>query len=507
MESLPVDILWEIFGHFCFHCQHPEHFPNADIEDTRNDKKTLARLCRVSKAICAVAQPVLYHYYATGNSRIETNHYRGYDVPTIIPREPDYLPQFVLTIARRPDLAAKVSTMHIVIMQREFMSTYRKNLTPILFELSITKNLPQRRHLHVDWLGHEPLDGSIYMRDGLHLWLATLAMVLTPSLRSLLLAIDHGVEFLTLKGAPQFKLPALRTLALTGHAWDYHFHELEALYAAAPNLETIYACDAGGVRKMGLDTARYSGFKYGLALSNVKTLAISDLTPEHLGNLLPCVPKLEDLEYYWDSAQEFNIANFVELLEPVKTTLKRLCIELVPSSYKDIVSDPFPRPIEPANGDYASIETLREFENLEDLAISCHMVYHEDWIGASDPDEDSRLVELLPKSIRKLRISYLYKGIEKALGGLLAVAPTEFPLLKDIVIGVAERVDLGHESGIEWTAALGTLFEAADIRFSFKTDFLGADPRTIIPGAMPKSKFLPVPRVMDVTTDFELGGD
>lgn len=38
------------------------------------------RLCRVSKAIWAVALPVLYHYYATGNSRVETNHYRGYDV-------------------------------------------------------------------------------------------------------------------------------------------------------------------------------------------------------------------------------------------------------------------------------------------------------------------------------------------------------------------------------------------------------------------------------------------
>ncbi|KAI1780714.1 hypothetical protein F4818DRAFT_396565, partial [Hypoxylon cercidicola] len=114
------------------------------------------------------------------------------------------------------------------------------------------------------------------------------------------------------------------------------------------------------------------------------------------------------------------------------------------------------------------------------------------------------VIRLLPKSIRKLRISHLYKDMEKSLCQLAAVAPNKFPLLKDVVIGVAERTDPICDSSIDRTISLGSSFEAADTKFSSTRDFLGSDPGTIIPGAMPNSRLIPVPRVMDVTTDFEL---
>lgn len=501
MESLPVEILIQTFSHFCFHCQHPGHFPNADTYEARNDKRFLASLCRTSRTICTVAQPILYHYYATGNSRVETKLYRGHDEVNKHRREPDYLPQFVCSISQRPDLAAQVTTMHVVL--GDVLSGYENQAQIIesLFELSVTKKLLPRYRMRENWLDGRFSEWREYERKELHLWLATLAMVLTPRLANLLLAIDHNAAFWTLEDSPHLKLPSLHTLGLVGHALDYHFSELEALYAALPNLQTIYACDAAG-RSQNVAKALYSGYEYKLALSNVKKLAVSDLIPDHLGKLLPCVPQLEDLGYYWDGTEEFGVADFVELLAPVKTTLKRLCIEFLPGSSEDILSDPFPTWIDPPRVNYAPVRTLRQFDNLEDLVISCYLIYRE-----HDRDKSDRLIALLPKSIRKLRISYLYKGMEQSLRQLAAVAPNEFPLLKEIAIGVAERTDPRYDYSIDRTTALGGLFEAAGIRFSFKRDFLGPDPRTIIPGAMADSRLIPVPRVMDAMTDFELEGE
>ncbi|XXG97480.1 hypothetical protein Hte_003782 [Hypoxylon texense] len=498
MESLPVEILIQIFSHFCFHCQHPGHFPNADTHEARNDKRFLARLCRTSKAICAVAQPILYHYYATGNSRLETKLYRGQDEVGKRRQEPDFLPQFVRSIAQRPDLAAEVTAMHIV--QGDVLSGYdgQTQMIESLFELSVTRKLLPRYRICDGWLDGRFSEWRQDERKQLHMWLATLAMLLAPRLRSLLLAVDHNAAFWTLEDSPRLQLPSLHTLGLVGHGLDYHFNELEALYAASPNLRTIYACDAAG-RSQNVAKAQYSGYDYKLVLPNVKKLAVSDLIPDHLGNLLPCVPKLEDLEYYWDGTEEFGVADFAELLEPVKTTLKRLCIEFLPRSSENILSDPFPTWIDPPRVNYAPVRTFRGFESLEDLTISCYLIHRE-----RDRDEADRLTALLPKSIRKLRISYLYKGMEKSLRELAAVAPDEFPLLKAVVIGIAERTDPRYDYGIDRTRALGGLFGGVGIRVSFKKDFLGPDPRTIIPGAMADSRLIPVPRVMDGTTDFEL---
>jgi hypothetical protein len=93
METVPTEILLQIFSYFCFHCQNPGLFPHANTDDVRENKKCLAYLCRASKAICAVAQPILYHYYASGNVLIESKLDDGQKESRLI-QEHDYLPQF-----------------------------------------------------------------------------------------------------------------------------------------------------------------------------------------------------------------------------------------------------------------------------------------------------------------------------------------------------------------------------------------------------------------------------
>jgi hypothetical protein len=66
-NSLPNEILAQICSYLCFHCRNPGIFPNSNTTESRIDKITLARMCRASKMLCSIAQPALFHYYASGN--------------------------------------------------------------------------------------------------------------------------------------------------------------------------------------------------------------------------------------------------------------------------------------------------------------------------------------------------------------------------------------------------------------------------------------------------------
>ncbi|KAI2463107.1 hypothetical protein F4781DRAFT_145955 [Annulohypoxylon bovei var. microspora] len=499
MESLPVELLIQIFSSFCIHCQNPETFPNADLGSVRREKRFLAHLCRTSKAICVVAQPILFHYYATGNSRTMMRIQEGRKRVRGFPNELDFLPQFLRSVTQRPDLASQIATMHIV--HRDALTGYETQMRNIesLFEYSASKNLLKKPQLPNDWLEGHFSELQISQRGQLHMWLATLAIVLAPRLKSLLLAIDHGARFSALEDSPHLKLPSLHTLGVTGHVTDYHFNELEALYAAAPNLETFYACDASG----WISKSFYHGYAYNLALSNLKKLSISDLTFDNLKHLLPCVPKLEDLEYYWDdldAEKDFDFGDMGELLEPLKKTLKKLCIGFLPPQYS-YDSDPFPKWVLPPQTDYPSVRTFRQFNRLEYLSIDCFLLY-----GPGEPDEPNRLIDILPRSIRTLRIAHVFKGIEKCLRQLAVDAPEKFPHLEEVKIGIPDKTDPRYDYNIDKTRFSREYFEASGIRFVCKTDLVGQHPRTTIPGDTFGWSQMPVPRISDEIDIEEIKG-
>jgi hypothetical protein len=76
LDTLPEDLLILISSEFSLHCQNPKSFVNADVPKVRDNKRALSRLCRTSRALNTAAQPVLFHYFATGNLDKEIHLHR-----------------------------------------------------------------------------------------------------------------------------------------------------------------------------------------------------------------------------------------------------------------------------------------------------------------------------------------------------------------------------------------------------------------------------------------------
>ncbi|KAI1802330.1 hypothetical protein F4811DRAFT_529915 [Daldinia bambusicola] len=252
-----------------------------------------------------------------------------------------------------------------------------------LFKYSAAENLLKQPDLPSDWVRGQFPSWRDSSRKALHLWLATLAMVLSPQLRSLLLAIDHNAAFSDLANSLYIKLPSLRTLGLLGNLKDYHFAGPRALYAVAPNLDTVYTYDGQGWHTMAPRPSYRSECK--LELSNVRRLAISDLLPNQLGHLLLHIPKLEELEYYWDGGHTFILDDLADMLRPVKKNAQKILLESPTARHREHTR--------------ASVSRLCEREQMD------------------------QLVTLLPLSIRKFRILHLFQSIHMSLSRLAVMAP------------------------------------------------------------------------------------
>lgn len=108
-NSLPKEILAQICSYLCFHCRNPGIFPNSNTKESRIDKITLAHMCCASKMLCSIAQPVLFHYYASGNLARSAS---SWNVEHWSP-EDDKLPAFLRTLITRPDLALCVESLQL----------------------------------------------------------------------------------------------------------------------------------------------------------------------------------------------------------------------------------------------------------------------------------------------------------------------------------------------------------------------------------------------------------
>ncbi|KAH9231778.1 hypothetical protein K456DRAFT_1739950 [Colletotrichum gloeosporioides 23] len=56
--DLPAEILTQICEQLCYHCRNPRHFVNADEEESIEDKRALAKLCRTSRTLLNLEQPL-----------------------------------------------------------------------------------------------------------------------------------------------------------------------------------------------------------------------------------------------------------------------------------------------------------------------------------------------------------------------------------------------------------------------------------------------------------------
>ncbi|KAK8026679.1 hypothetical protein PG991_003735 [Apiospora marii] len=484
-SQLPNEIFFKIFESLCFHCKNPGKFPNADTEDVREDKATLARLCRVSPRFRSMAQPILYHYYATGNCK----HFLPRGVAYYeVPGDNDHLLSFATTLTKRPDLAAEVMSMQLVNHPGGHMEYHENENVAALKDLLAWSD--SHGALSVSML-NEPLDKwcantnlPADWKSHAHRWVMSLAMVLAVKVKDVVIAIDDDedqdhqdhqafLELGVIDRPP--KLLALRTLGtMSWGANPYHLATMRGLLRAAPNLETIFAVDT--CDSLWWNQPSPWDFKTYAALPKVKKVVINNLYPRHLGRFLARTSGLEELEYYWQIFPQ----SFTELYAhicPVKDTLKRLTVSFLPWPACDLGSQPWFW-YDFVDAKVRQIESLADFPLLEDVTIDYRSLYRED-----DVDEADRLTRFLPTGIRRLRIAYVVVGMTEALRELAGATEHTFTKLESVTIGVPKWPDGTPDHVVAMRWMVEPLFRGQGIRFVVVEDNLGPQVHTVLPGA------------------------
>ncbi|KAK7178765.1 hypothetical protein DPSP01_013612 [Paraphaeosphaeria sporulosa] len=531
LDQIPVDVLNLIFSNLCYHCQRPGNFVNADEYDTVEDKRSLARLCRTSKAICTVVQPILYHYYATGNFRKAGTPYRGHwgknDVEVW---DYNFLPQFLRTIIARPDLAERVKSLQIILGRERFSENPPEATHPDLTEtMSLLLNMAKERHLlpwrlRKDNLERYSADTSLNLEE-----LFLVVLQCTINVHTLLLAWPYGFrEYLeTLNETnwtlpPLLTFPSLRTLGVIRASHDFWLRERGHFFNAAFNVDTLYVCDGGGWSTddhhndiMIYPVARTSDAHLDceqLGLLRLRKLSLNSRTPTDFMDLMFALtngieeleveqnekfPGIEDLTYYWTTWESYS-DSFDEALQVWSKTLKRLCLSYIqPSKFEEIDRDRQWDPEDeyeyrPNQLNYDSISSLSMFPLLVDITIDLRSIYRE-----TDPEVPYRLVSFLPPVIERLRITYVFREITKELHQLGAQAPRDFLHLKAVVVGIPYKTETECHEGLENMKASGVddLFESHGVSFSWTVDFMGADLRTMVPGMTVGLPLIPLPGI------------
>ncbi|PVI04198.1 hypothetical protein DM02DRAFT_651803 [Periconia macrospinosa] len=541
LNELPEDVLIRIFQNLCFHCQNPGRFVNADTPSTIQDKKTLAFLCRTSKALSYVSQPILYHYYATGNLEKERRRWPASMSIHGPPWEHDFFPEFIRTILLRPDLAAFVKSLQVVQdrslwygqdpgERREKRYAHHVDVMRLVIDVANKRDLLPwnvERYGRERWLGmrDEQLDHRDLLRIGLQCM---------PRVHTLLWAQSFGGDFNSPQYGPNHEklppiisFPSLKTVGLIRASNDYGLKEVNELFWAAPNLEALYACDAGNwstewpelnsepghgyidvemiglfrFRKLVVDslsTTAFENFIWDL------TDSINDWEEERDGKFA----RLEDLEYYWEHWNDFGF-NLDWVLSLLKDSLKRISLAYLPYSlyrghYDEDIEDEekfanrVEAPWSPPRSDYDPISSLATFPLLVDISLDCRSIYR-----PNDADAHSRLISFLPRSVARFRISYTFRSVANGLEQLGIQAPEALPNLQQVIVGIPDRIHEQYAHDVETMKALGikSLFEQGGVRFAWAVDELGADSRTIVPGATVGPRLVPVPGLEERTID------
>ncbi|KAL2834014.1 hypothetical protein BJY01DRAFT_239304 [Aspergillus pseudoustus] len=116
LNSLPVETLHQILGYFCIHCSEkrsqvpPDEYLNGNDQESDQpswyslQRHALFSICLVSRRLSSIAQHILYHEFVLGYGNSWRSDYYTWD---------GRLTSFMITIARRRDLAELVKRVYI----------------------------------------------------------------------------------------------------------------------------------------------------------------------------------------------------------------------------------------------------------------------------------------------------------------------------------------------------------------------------------------------------------
>lgn len=529
LDQISVDLLNLIFTNLCHHCQKPHNFVSVDEDTAVENKRALARLCRTSKAVCTVVQPILYHYYATGNVRKVGMPYREH-WNDVVKWDYNFLPQFLHTIISRPDLAESVKSLQIILGKEQFSGNPPEATHPgHLDTMGRLLNIAKERHLlpwrlRKDSAERYSADTPLDLEE-----LFLVGLQCTNKVHTLLVAWPYGFDEKLKRPdgngwslPPLLTFPSIRTLGLIRASEDFWFGDRGVFFNAAFNVDTLYICDGGGwsILDHNHDILIYpEPRRYNshvdcefLGLLRLRKLSLNSLTPTAFGDLLFSLTDgiqeveaeqnekftgVEDLEYYW-TTWDSRGGSIDWDLQLLSKTLKRLCLSYIqPSKFEDVDRDCIWDPEDEyeyrsEEPNYDPISSLSMFSLLVDITIDLRSIYRD-----TDPEVPDRLVSLLPPVVQHLRITYVFRGITKELRQLGAQVSGDFLQLKAIVVGIPYKTKTIYHEGLKNMKASGVdnLFESRGVNFSWTVDFMGADLRTMVPGMITGLPLVPLPGI------------
>ncbi|OBT86737.1 hypothetical protein VE02_06252 [Pseudogymnoascus sp. 03VT05] len=403
----------------------PDEFPNIDEPCVRESKATLARLCLVSKRMLAIAQPILYHYYATGNIIGPLN-------PQVssYPTADDKLPSFLLTIIRQPTLATHIRTLQLQETQSPNLPAFPAKLLPFFNNTSETHGI--RAPISAQWVIDptlpRPKDAiEKKTRIAIHLWLRELAVILTPRTERLMFGHSPFLPRSYIEPSSSHLLPALTSLSFRSGVKGYNLAMMVPLLRMAPNLVSLHATDILGGYGEGL------GDNASLLLSHVRKLVVEGLMMDDVRVMVKWCGGVRDVEYYYHSS--FYGPQILLALAPLRGVLRRFCMMFISgrlASYSDVRA---PYEYLMPQSQRQAIESLQEFYQLEELVMdqwSFH--YYGNGHGGS-----KRLVTLLPASIQIVHFRYVYRSMQAELQQLALAVRDKFPKLRRLKIDIADN--------------------------------------------------------------------
>ncbi|UQC86003.1 uncharacterized protein CLUP02_11502 [Colletotrichum lupini] len=443
MASLPLELVEQICSLLCFHCRYQGTFPDAESDDYRLSKRTLSRLCRVSRGFCAVAQPFLFHDFATGG--LLQRHDCGIGAQPSKPSQDDEyddkLPVFLRSIIQRPDLASHTRTLQLV--ENDVIRGCTPELAPLLIKATedagALRHAPSRGYLQTKiWSGFSGQPEALLriQRRKIHHWLGELAILLSPNLAMLLIARDSFVDYEHIRDS-RASFPALRSIALRGVRKNHHIYEASALFAAAPNLENLHSMHCSLFDGQSPWTLVKP---WTLKLGNLRRLSLSEIGFEDLNLLVKCCPSLEELavtakEIYRNSGFDYwDMSKLLQAFDPVRHTLRKLRLSHNCSRSSRADSR------QVASGGIAW--SFRSFEHLEELVFDQAAIDNTPRAVLLEYGVDLytewRLAEVLPASIRRVEILHADQNCKEKLRRLAEESLFTLPNLKVVQVNYDE---------------------------------------------------------------------
>ncbi|KAK4156075.1 hypothetical protein C8A00DRAFT_31127 [Chaetomidium leptoderma] len=425
LERLPVELISQICSILCLHCHAPHVFPHADTEEARAGKRALSRLSRMSQRMRAIAQPFVFHYYASSNmpvmlAPINLVTEQNSAATTVLRPGNDRLPFFLGSILSRPDLASRVRALQLFWPNSEAVhqnpdALLKQAADRLGLDLGFEAGLMTQRHAKCA-----------------HHCLRHVAILLCPNVSKLLLPGDFFSSFGgSICPKSGRTLPSLQTVGLVpAHGVTLGGVD-RFLSACAPNVESLH------VARLASTNFPYVGMsdprpRWGVTtLRNIRRLVVNNIGPRGLLFMMHSCPQISDLQYTHHGLSRANLHSsgsieqcrlVMQAIGPLHKTLRRLSLVVMHNG------DPRGTLL-----DHPAIDSLRHFEKLETLAINQAHIYP---YSSTPPPRGRGLLDLLPRSIRDVQFLHVCRDFGNDLEVLVREAPKELPHLQSLRVSL-----------------------------------------------------------------------